>query len=584
MDSIAIPATYWSWPQLSVTCTRDPGGHHIAPRSKSRGYCLFCTVIQTKHLHSIFGKDSKIDFKIGFSRQRSQLRSRGMNHPSAAANTRVVDERIATELAAGRLLGPLPPDLVPRVQVSPMGLVPKPNQPNKFRLIVDLSHPTGHSVNDGIPPRLCSLQYASVDTAVKIVKQLGRGAQLVKLDIKDAYRIIPIHPTDYHMLGISWRGNTYVDRALPFGLRSAPKIFSAVADFISWVLYQHGITHHLHLGAPGTHQAARALTIITQVFNIMGIPIAIHKTEGPATLLSFLGILIDTCRFELRLPQEKLERLQQILQQWARKKSCTRKELESLLGHLTHAATVVVQGRTFLRELFHLQTRTRSPFQTIRLNAKARADLLWWKVFLQDWNGMSFFPSMDPSSEVISDVSGSFGCGAFSHSHGWFQLEWPGSWNAVHITAKELVPIVIAAALWGSAWTGSCVCFRSDNMAVVDMLKTRTSMHLLRCLVFYAALYSFQFIARHVPGVMNTAADAISRNNLSLFSSLCPQVPQMAIPQAVRDLLVTRIPDWGSSDWTALFARSLTTASRTQLGRSTRQAGEGTQASAHNSP
>ena len=58
----------------------------------------------------------------------------------------------------------------------------------------------------------------------------------MKLDIKDAYRIVPVHLDDYHLLGIKWKGSTYVDRALPFGLRSAPKIFNAIADVIAWVL------------------------------------------------------------------------------------------------------------------------------------------------------------------------------------------------------------------------------------------------------------------------------------------------------------------------------------------------------------
>ena len=276
-----------------------------------------------------------------------------------------------------------------------MGLVPKPYQANKFRLIVDLSHPAGASVNDGISPTLCSLRYTLVDEAVSIIKQLGRGTQLVKLDIKDAYRIIPVHPADYHLLDISWKGETYIDRALPFGLRSAPKIFSAVADFSSWVIHQQGVRHHLHylddfllLGAPGSEQAQNAMDIVLRLFDTVGILIASHKTEGPATSLSFLGILIDTQAFELRLPAEKLSRLQETLPAWADKKSCTRRELESLLGHLSHAESVISQGRTFLRQLFPLLSLDRASHHYIRLNAGARADLTWWRVFLQDWNGM----------------------------------------------------------------------------------------------------------------------------------------------------------------------------------------------------
>ena len=74
-------------------------------------------------------------------------------------------------------------------------------------MICDLSSPHGSSVNDGISTQLCSLRYIRVENAVDIIRQLGPGTQLVKLDIKDAYRIVPVHPTDYHLLGVKWRGN-----------------------------------------------------------------------------------------------------------------------------------------------------------------------------------------------------------------------------------------------------------------------------------------------------------------------------------------------------------------------------------------
>ena len=147
------------------------------------------------------------------------------------------------------------------------------------------------------------------------------------------------------------------------------------------------------------------------------------------------------------------------------------------------------------------------------------------QVLLQDWNGTSFFPQQAPSRVITSDASGSFGCGcgAFSTQHGWFQLQWPESWSDIGITQKELVPIVVAATVWGPAWTNTCVRFRSDNMAVVEILRSRTSydplaMHLLRCLALYAAYYQFNFCTEHLPGTQNAAADAISRNNLPMFS------------------------------------------------------------------
>ena len=53
---------------------------------------------------------------------------------------------------------------------------------------------------------------------------------LAKMDIKKADRNIPIHPSDRIYLGMRWNGSIYVDTVLPFGLRSAPLLFSAVAD------------------------------------------------------------------------------------------------------------------------------------------------------------------------------------------------------------------------------------------------------------------------------------------------------------------------------------------------------------------
>ena len=534
-------------------------------------------------------------FRIGFTHGELRLRSRGRNHPSCRSNRTVVQERLTAELAAGRLLGPIDHGLVQMTQVSPMGLVPKSHQPNKFRLIVDLSSPSQGSVNDGIPSDHCSLSYATIDDAVAKIRTLGRGTVLVKMDLKDAYRIVPVHPTDYHLLGVSWEGNTYLDRALPFGLRSAPKIFNAVADFIAWVLHMHGIAHQLHylddflfFGAPYSDEAVRAHNIVSRVLHMLGIPIAVHKTEGPSTSLVFLGIVIDTVMFELRLPVDKLTRLQDLLRRWSTRTFCQKHELESLLGHLSHAASVVRHGRTFLRELFPLLQRAQKKHHFIHLTAAARADLLWWYIFLQDWNGVSCFPQATPSLDVTSDASGSFGCGAFSQDHGWFQLEWPESWKSTNIAAKELVPVVVAAAIWGPCWYKKCIRFRTDNMAVVDVIRTRTArdpllIHLVRCLVFYAAFYNFDCTAEHLPGEHNLAADALSRNNLALFSSLTPQMPPFTIPQPVLDLLVEIRPNWGSRAWTDLFKNSLIRASPSPPTQSTNAGGAVTSNSAASS-
>ncbi len=181
------------------------------------------------------------DFRIGVdpSLINGQFQSTNSNMQSTRDNAQVIDSSL------NRVIGPLPVD-TPGIHVNRFGVIPKANQPDKWRLIVDLSHPTDFSVNDGIPQTLCSLRYVTVDLAVHIIRQCGKGALLAKLDLESAYRIVPVHPSDHWFLGMKWKGALYVDAALPFGLRSAPKIFNAVADALLWIMGFQGVPLGIH--------------------------------------------------------------------------------------------------------------------------------------------------------------------------------------------------------------------------------------------------------------------------------------------------------------------------------------------------
>ena len=72
-----------------------------------------------------------------------------------------------------------------------------------------------------------------------LVVSVGRGCFLAKADVKETYRMVPVHPEDQHLLGAQWDGSVYIDKVLPFGLCSAPKIFSAVADAVQWTLFKN---------------------------------------------------------------------------------------------------------------------------------------------------------------------------------------------------------------------------------------------------------------------------------------------------------------------------------------------------------
>ena len=155
----------------------------------------------------------------------------------------------------------------------------------------------------------------------------------------EAYRIIHFHPDDRHLLCIYGDGQVYVDAALPFGLRGAPLISTALADRLQWVLQQWGtsfisqcLDDFITLGPPGSSQCAENQSIIYKTCTELGVPLESHKCVCPSTCLDFLGIEINTIAIELRLPQEKLSKIKELLSEWQFKKICSRGKLESLLA------------------------------------------------------------------------------------------------------------------------------------------------------------------------------------------------------------------------------------------------------------
>lgn len=509
-------------------------------------------------------------FRIGFDYTRGRPRRSNRNLASAFEKPQVIREYLAKECAEGRIMGPFTSTELPQLHISRFGVVPKSTQ-GKWRLILDLSSPDGHSVNDGISEALCSLSYVSVDDAVEMVLKKGQGACLAKLDIRNAYRVLPVHPDDRWLLGMRWEDALYVDTALPFGLRSAPKIFTGVADAVEWIAKREGVDSVLHylddylvVGHPDSDECARFLSTLISLCARLGLPIASEKLVGPICVLAFLGIEIDTLNMQLRLPHAKLVELRTLIRSWLGRKACSKRELQSLTGKLQHACKVVKPGRSFLRRMFELLGGIRKAHHQVRLNLSFRSDLVWWDTFLESWNGVSVLRRQrSPDQHLFTDAAGSFGCGGLWNGN-WFQHQWSEAFKRERIAQQELLPIVIACMLWGHRWQGQHICCHCDNAAVVQVINSGYStdkqlMRLIRCLFFVTAYWQLSVRAVHIAGEGNTAADAISRGNMAVFFQVVPGACQSPtpIPPAVLGLLVDQQPDWLSPAWAQLFRNYL---------------------------
>jgi hypothetical protein len=483
-------------------------------------------------------------FKIPFTGQRQFRLSK--NLPSFDKFKSVGLNKINEELKTGRIAGPYASPPLTNLQVSPLGIVPK-KTPGEFRMIHHLSFPEGLSINDNIPQQFCSVHYQSIDDAISAIKKVGVGALLSKSDLENAYKQVPIHPTDFELLGFQVDGLFYYDKTLPFGLSYSCQLFEKFSSALQWILQHkfqvghciHVLDDFLFVGKPHSTECYDALLAFYTLATEINLPIKKEKTVLPTTTLTFLGLELDTVRFEVRLPEDKLISLRNRINHFKKKRTATLLELQSLIGLLNFACAVVPPGRAFLRRIIDLTMGLKKPFHHRNLNKEARADLQAWSLFLDHFNGRALFHSgvahTSASLHLYTDASNA-GFGAV-FGRKWFYGTFSDDWLAFHISVREFLPIVVAVEMWGPSIANTSVTFHSDNSAVVYTINKHSSknqnlMKLMRRLMVASLRYNIHFHAEHIPGLLNTSADLLSRLQIQQFREHYPDAEQkpIAIP------------------------------------------------------
>ena len=490
----------------------------------------------------------RFGFDIGFSGSISDTRPR--NLLSARQNPAPVSAAIERELSRRHTSGPFHIPPFQPFHCSPLGAVPKKD--GTHRIILDLSSPRGQSVNEGISRQEFSVRYSLFDEAIQLVRMLGRGCFLAKIDIKPAFRLCPVRPSQWPLLGYSWQGQYFVDTRLPFGSRSSPFIFNCFAELLAWILlFIAGIPFIIHylddflICAQSREESASYMQAMTAIFSELGVPISDDKTVGPSQVVTYLGIEIDTVSMSMRLPPDKFFEIQGMLLKWKSCKKCTKRELLSLIGSLSFASKVVKPGRMFLRRLIDLSTTVSSLNHHIYLNAESRADIDWWVRFFPSWNGVCLIQDeLTAASDITLFTDASrIGCGAVYGTH-WFSLALPESYSTFHISVLELFAIVVAVFTWGDQWQNKQILFHTDNESIVHVWQSGTSsnrniMTLVRQLFFFCAQRNINILMQHLPGSTNILADPLSRLQVDVFRRRFPEadVHPAQVPAEIWNIL-----------------------------------------------
>jgi hypothetical protein len=487
-----------------------------------------------------------------------------------------VDEHMQAESSIQRRAGPFPHPPYPNMVISPIGLVPKRSDPSSFRVIHHLSWPRSNpsqAVNAHIHPAFIKVQLQSFDQALNHIVQLraagARKVYLCKIDIKAAYRLLGVQPSEWPLLGMHWKSQFYFDKVLPMGLSSSCRHWERVATLAQWIVQQHiGVERMVHyiddylLFSTDLQVGAEQRDQSVQLFNDLGVIVANEKVEGPSELLVHLGILVDTASMTIGLDPQRLAAFKALLSSLlgqpaaptisgsavsteasssssaAQPQRVSLRSLLSIIGKLSWACRVIRAGRTFLRRLINytamLQRKINNLEAKVAVSDECKKDLQWWLHFLNQYDEQQRLPIVELSwidaastLHLYTDASEK-GAGAVFGSHWWSHV-WSSEElanaqrkNRISMPYLECRALLLAVCTWAPALSNKNLLFHVDCEPIVKAVQKGDSrekelMQLIRTLSFIAAQHHFAYSLKHVAGVTNVAADLLSRLDVQTF-------------------------------------------------------------------
>ena len=445
-------------------------------------------------------------------------------------NKRELVKKLNVELENGRILGPYASVPTENMVISPLYVIPK-STPGKFRLIHNLSYPRGASVNDHINDDDKSVHYYSLtDVARFLVGRSENTWWLSKVDLKDAYRCVPIHKADWPCLGMKLDDKYFCDTCLPMGLGTSCRIFTEVSDALAWIFKKRNkdafIFNYLDdflILADSESKCQSSLNDFLSSLEYLGFPVSHEKTVQPCQRLEFLGLGIDASALSFYVPDSKRTKTVDMITSFLSTKRHKVHTIQKLVGNLAFLCQSLLPGKSLLGSLYE-QLRgilSQDGWRIRRISSGVRDDMMLWRRFLEQATAEKkfhfLFPEDQPSYTITTDASGSVGYGAVMDEE-WFSGLWNEEWwISQNIALLELYPIFVALHIWLDKISNSSIHVVTDNMALVSMLNSMYSKDkkinkLLKNCALLAMDHNIVIRALHIRTEDNIIPDRLSRN------------------------------------------------------------------------
>jgi hypothetical protein len=302
---------------------------------------------------------------------------------------------------------------------------------------------------------ISTVQYSSFDKAISIVKKLEKNALIAKMDIKSAFRLLPVYPGDFNLLGFKIDSDYFIDKCMPMGCSISCSTFENFSTFLHWLTTKESNSGNLDqylddfffAGKANSNDCQSLMITFINICNKLQVPIADEKTEGPTCVMEYLGLTIDIREMTVKIPDKKMKELLVLIREVAFSEKVTLKKLQSLCGVLAFCTRAIPAGRWFSRRLYMATSKTKKPFHLIRITKEIFNDLMIWKMFVDNLNGTSFILDDTWLSnfdiQLYTDSAGGIGKGCGCYLFGkWSILQWPVEWyhTGQFQKFKELAP------------------------------------------------------------------------------------------------------------------------------------------------
>ena len=454
--------------------------------------------------------------------------------------------------------------------ISNIFLRPKPN--NKWRLIIDLS-----DLNQFITKHHFKMEH--LDVASRL---LFPGAWLASIDLKDAYYTLPIHPDDRDYLCFQWQGQFYRFTCLPFGLSSAPYLFSKTLKPIFSKFHGKGFQGFGYIDdsfiiSESYEECCKAIKYLSDLYENLGFRLNREKSVlQPTKRLTFLGYVIDSTDLSISPTEEKISKSITKIDNLCKQRSLKIRDVASLCGSINDLCKGTEYGLAHVKSLEIQKNKAlcsagEKGFDAkMSLNRYCFEDLDWWCSNLP--HAKKFIRISPPNTTLTTDAS-LLGWGACIND-----VSTGGPWSneekQFHINVLELKAVFLGILALCNNFYDQGLLIRSDNTTTVAYLshgggtKSTNCNQIAKDIWKWAESRKIWLTASYLPGILNTQADFESRCfsedtewelNDNIFEEICSKwgVPDIDLFASRLNNKVATYASWGP-DPHSLFVDAFT--------------------------